>query len=274
MKNWVLLILLAAVPARAGFRLEEAFADLSKEAAEAAKKEKKRRIFPLEPVPALPGDAALPAAFDAPLAGLRDAALSAVSVDIAGRTWAVGAVPDAEYDDFYLVVTSGRERLLAALAPLKRFLSDGGVVVSGEDGPVLRLNARISLLHPINGTSVVAVDAAGGLKTRDSFMVGELVEALKAKGRGFKAGGLELHLFVLPEAAEGGAALSGERSIFLTRFDGMKSKGYALRESALAPGAAVRVAAYGRTLVLLKTADDRLLISDAGPVVSVASARP
>ncbi|MCR4296305.1 MAG: hypothetical protein NUW21_12280, partial [Elusimicrobia bacterium] len=173
--------------------------------------------------------------------------------------------PDAGYDDFYLVLTSGRERLLAALAPLKRFLAEEGVVVSGEDGPVLRLNARISLLHPINGTSVVAVDAAGGRKTRDSFTVGELVEALKSKGRSFKAGALELHLFVMPEAAEGGGRLSGERSIFLTRFAGMKSKGYALRESALAPGVPVRVAAFDRLLVLLKTADGRLVVSDAGP---------
>lgn len=265
MKSSILLLLLAVAPARAGFHLEDAFADLSKAAAEAAKKEKKRRIFPLAPLPALPGDAARPAALDEPLAGLRDAALSAVSVDIAGRTWDVGAVPDAGYDDFYLVLTSGRESLLAALAPLKRFLSNEGVVVSGEEGAVLRLNARISLLHPINGTSVVAVDAAGGVKTRDSFTVGELVEALKSKGRAFKAGGLELHLFVMPEAAEGGAALSGERSIFLARFAGMKSKGYALRESALAPGVPVRVAAFERLLVLLKTADGRLIVSDAGP---------
>ncbi|MCR4296829.1 MAG: hypothetical protein NUW21_14950, partial [Elusimicrobia bacterium] len=150
MKIWILLFLLAAAPARAGFRLEDAFADLSKAAAEAAKKEKRRRIFPVAPLPALPGDAALPAAFDAPLAEMRGAALSAVTVDIAGRTWDVGAVPDAGYDDFYLVLTSGGERLLAALAPLKRFLSDEGVVVSDEEGPVLRLNARISLLHPIN----------------------------------------------------------------------------------------------------------------------------
>lgn len=265
MKHWILLLLLAAAPARAGFRLEDAFADLSKAAAEAVKKEKRRKIFPLAPAPALPGDAALPAALDAPLAELRDAALSAVTVDIAGRTWDVGAVTDAGYDDFYLVLTSGRERLLAALAPIKRFLAEEGVVVSGEDGPVLRLNARISLLHPINGTSVVAVDAAGGRKTRDSFTVGELVEALKSTGRAFRAGGLELHVFVMPEAGEGGARLSGERSIFLTRFAGMKSKGYALRESALAPGVPVRVTAFGRVLVLLKTAGGRLSVRDAGP---------
>ncbi len=260
----VLLLLLAAAPASAGFRLEDAFADLSKAAAEAAKKEKKRKLFPLASVPALPGDAALPPVFDAPLAELRDAALSAVTVDIAGRTWDVGATADAEYDDFYLVLTSGRERLLAALAPLRRFLRDEGVVVSGEEGPVLRLNARISLLHPINGTSVVAVDAVVGRKTRDSFTVGELVEALKSKGRAFRAGDVELHLFLQSEAAAGGSALSSERSIFLARFAGMKSKGYALRESALAPGVPVRVPAFGRVLVLLRSADGRLIVSDAG----------
>lgn len=274
MKNWVLLILLAAVPARAGFGLEAAFADLSKAAGEAAKKAKKRKIFPLAPAPAYESDASLPAVLDAPLAELQDAGLSAVTVDIAGRAWDVGAAADEEYDDFYLVLTSGRERLLAALAPLKRFLSDEGVVVSGDSGPVLRLNARISLIHPINGTSVVAVDAAAGRKTRDSFTVGELVEALKSKGRAFRAGDLELHLFVQPEAAAGGTRLAGERSIFLARFAGMKSRGWAMRESALEPGKPVRAEAFGRTLVLLKTGEGRLVVRDAGPAVSVASARP
>lgn len=274
MKNWVLLILLAAVPARAGFSLEAAFADVSKAAAENAKKAKKRRIFPLAPAPAYESDAALPAVLDAPLAELRDAALSAVTVNIAGRTWDVGAAPDAEYDDFYLVLTSGRERLLAALAPLKRFLSGEGVVVSGEDGPLLRLNARISLIHPINGTSVVAVDAAAGRGTRDSFTVGELIEALKSKGRAFRAGDVELHLYVQPEAAAGGAGLSGERSIILARFAGMKSRGWAMRESALEPGKALRAEAFGRTLVLLKTGEGRLVVRDAGPAVAIASARP
>lgn len=265
MKNWVLLALLAAVPARAGFNLEGAFSELTLTAAEAAKKAKKRKIFPLAPVPALPADAGLPAAFDAPLTELRDAALAAVTVDIAGREWSVGAATDPEYDDFHLVLTSGAERLLAPLAPLKRFLCEEGVVVSGEDGPVLRLSARISLLHPINGTSVVAVDAAGSRKNRDSFTVGELVEALKSKGRAFRAGDLELHLFVQPEATADGSALSGERSIFLTRFAGMKSRGWAMRESALEPGKPVRVQAFGRTLVLLKTAEGRLIVRDVGP---------
>lgn len=264
MRNFVLLALLAAAPARAGLNLEAVFADLSKAAAEAAKKAKKRKVFPLVPAPALASDAALPALLDAPLAELRDAALSAVAVDIAGREWAVGPATDAEYDDFYLVMTSGGERLMAALAPLSRFLREEGVVVSDEDGPVLRLTARISLLHPINGTTVLAVDASGGRKNRDSFTVGELIDAVKSKGRAFKAGELDLHLFVQPEVSADGSALSSERSIILARFAGMKSRGWALRESALEPGRHARVQVFGRILVLLKTADGRLSVRDAG----------
>ncbi|MEQ1919501.1 MAG: hypothetical protein ABL955_09890 [Elusimicrobiota bacterium] len=265
MNNWVLLVLLAALPARAGLGLEGAFAELSKSAAGAAQKAKKRKIFPFLPVPALEADASLPVVLDAPLPELRDAAMSAVTVYTAGREWTVGATTDEEYDDFHLVLTSGARRLLAPLAPLRRFLSDEGVVVSGEDGPVLRLNARISLLHPINGTSVVAVDAAGGQKTGGSFEVGELIDALKSKGRAFSAGDLELHLFVQSEAAADGKDLSGERSIFLARFAGMKSRGWAIRESALAPGKPVRGQAFGRILVLLKTEGGRLIVRDAGP---------
>ena len=264
MKNWVILALLVAVPARAGLSLESSFAELTLTAAEAAKKAKKRRIFPLAATPALAADTALPPVLDAPLAELRDAALSAVTVDIAGREWKVGAVTDEEYDDFYLVLTSGAERLIAALSPLGRFLEPAGVVVAGEDGPVLRLNARISLLHPINGTTVIAVDAAGGSKTRDSFAVGELIAALKAKARVFTAGDQELLLYVQPEAAGGGTRI-GERSIFIARFAGMKSRAWAIRESALDDGAPVRVEAAGRILVLLKTTDGRLVVRDAGP---------
>ncbi len=263
MRIWVLLLLLA-VPARAGFDPESAIFQLSAPAAEAAKKEKKRKIFPLAPIPALPADFNLPKALDEPLAALRDASLAAVSVTIAGIDWNVGATTDAEYDDFHLVLTSVNDRLLAPLSPLGRFLESAGVVVSDEDGPVLRLNARISLLHPINGTSVVAVDAAGGSKKKDSFTVGELVDALKAKGRSFKAGDQELHLFVQSEASADGKRL-GERSIYLARFSGMKSRAWALRESALEPGKPVRVFAAGRVLVLLKTADGRLIVRDAGP---------
>lgn len=261
---WVLLLLLAA-PARAGFDLEASFSQLSATAAEQAKKSKKRKIFPLAPIPALAADLNLPKALDARLAELRDASLAAVSVTIGGRDWKVGAATDAEYDDFHLVLTSAADLLLAPLAPLGRFLESAGVVVSDEDGPVLRLNARISLLHPINGTSVVAVDAAGGSRKKDSFTVGELVEALKAKGRSFKAGDQDLHLFVQSEASADGKRL-GERSIYLARFAGMKSRGWALRESALEPGKPVRVFAAGRVLVLLKTTDGRLIVRDAGPV--------
>ena len=265
MRNWALIALLAAVPARAAFDFEAAIAQLSKEAVEAAKKEKKRKIFRLAPVPALPSDAARTPVLDTPLAGLRDAALSAVTVELAGRKWSVGPTTDEGYDDFFLVLTSGAERLIAALSPLGRFLEPAGVVVSDEDGPVLRLNARISLLHPINGTTVIAVDAAGSRKNRDSFTVGELVESLKAKGRAFTAGDQQFHLFVSPVASADGTSLSSERSIFLTRFAGMKSRGWALPESALAPGVPARVTASGRILVLLKTADDRLIVRDAGP---------
>lgn len=264
MRIWLLLVLLAAAPARAGFQLEGAFADLSRAAAEAAKKERSRKINPLWPLPALPSDAALPAALDAPLAGLRDASLTAVTVDLAGRRWAVGATVDGEYDDYYLVLTSGGERVLAPLAPLGRFFEDGGVLVSDEDGPVLRLSARLSLLHPINGTSIVALAPEGGRGGRDSFTVGELIEGLKAKGRAFRAGGVELHLFVQAEAAADGSRLSNERSIFLARFDGMKTRAWAMRESLLVPGKPVRARAFGRMLVLLRTADGRLIVRDAG----------
>lgn len=260
---WVLLVLLVA-PARAGFDLEASFTQLSTTAAEAAKKAKKRKVFPLAPVHALPADMNLPKALDARLDGLRDASLAAVSVTIGGRDWKVGAATDAEYDDFHLVLTSAVDLLLAPLSPLGRFLDSAGVVVSDEDGPVLRLTARINLLHPINGTSVIAVDAAGGSRKKDSFTVGELVEALKSKGRAFRAGDQELHLFVQPEASEDGKRL-GQRSIYLARFAGMKSRGWALRESALEPGKPVRVFAAGRVLVLLKTADGRLIVRDAGP---------
>lgn len=258
------LVVLLAVPARAGFDLESAISELSAPAVAAAKKEKKRKIFPLAPVPALPADFNLPKSLDAKLAELRDKSLAAVSVTIAGVDWHVGATTDAEYDDFHLVLRSAAACMLAPLSPLGRFLDDAGVVVHGEDGPVLRLNARISLLHPINGTSVIAVDAAGGSKKKDSFTVGELVEALKSKGRAFKAGDQELHLFVQPETSADGRKL-GEPSIYLARFSGMSSKGWALRESALEPGRPVRVYAAGRILVLLKTTDDRLIVRDAGP---------
>lgn len=265
MKPWCLAFLLAAVPARAGFDFEAAVSDLSRVAAAAAQKSKQRKIHPLEPVPALATDAALPAILDAPLAELRDASLSAVTVELGGRSWSVGAAPDAEYDDFYLVMTSAGERLLAALSPLGRFLEDAGVVVSDDEGPVLRLTARISLLHPISGTTVVAVDASGGRRSRDSFTVGELIEALKTKGRSFRAGEKELHLFVQPEVARGGASLTSVRTIFIARFSGLRSSAYALRESALSSGAAVRVRAYGRILVLHKTPNGRLIVRDAGP---------
>lgn len=265
MRIWVLVALLA-VPARAGFDPESAIFQLSAPAAAAAKKEKKRKIFRLAPVPALPADFNLPKALDEPLAALRDASLAAVSVTIGGKDWKVGVVSDAEYDDFHLVLTSGQDRLLSPLSPIGRFLEPAGVVVSDDDGPVLRLNARINLLHPINGTSVIAVDAAGGSKSKDSFTVGELVEALKSKGRAFRAGDQELHLFVQPESSADGSRL-GERSIYLARFAGMKSRGWALRESALEPGKPVRVFAAGRVLVLLKTTDGRLIVRDAGPVL-------
>lgn len=262
MRRWTLLVLLAAVPARAGFDPEAAISELSAPAAASAKKEKKRKIFPLAPLPAQPGDSNLPKALDARLAELRDSSLAAVTVTIAGVDWRVGVATDGEYDDFHLVLTSAAERLLAALSPLGRFLEPAGVVVSDEDGPVLRLNARISLLHPINGTTVVAVDAEGGKKNRDSFTVGELIESLKAAGRAFSAGDQELHLFVQPEVAADGT-LRTERTIYLARVAGMKSRAWALREAALEPGKPVRVCAAGRILVLLKTTDDLLIVRDA-----------
>jgi len=83
MRHWLLLALLAAVPARAG--LEATFADLSSAARDMAKKGKRRKIFPLVPFPALHLDAALPAVLVAPIATLRGAALSAVTAEISGR---------------------------------------------------------------------------------------------------------------------------------------------------------------------------------------------
>lgn len=267
MRSLALSCLLAAVPLRAA-PLEDALEDAAaavRSARAAAAKEKKRRVFPLPAAPALPGDVSAPLLLDAPLADLRDGALSAVATEISGRTWKVGVTADPGWDDFYLVLTSGSDRLLAPLSPLGRFLEPEGVVVSDDEGPVLRFNARISLLHPINGTTVIAVDAENARAGRDSFTVGELVDALKATGRSFKAGRDEMLAFSLSEAAEGGARLSGERSILLARLDGTKTRAWWVRESALTPGLPVRAAVAGRVLVLLKTADGRLVIRDAGP---------
>ncbi len=260
------LLLALAMPVRAEFDLENVFAQASDaaKARAAAAKEKKRRVFPLETAPARPAEFSAPLALDAPLSELRDGPLEAVRVTIDGKDWLVGVTADAGFDDFYLVLTAGGERLIAPLAPIGRFLEDGGVVVSDDEGPALRLSARISLLHPITGTTVIAVDPAGGKASKDSFSVGELVDALKAKGRGFKAGDQDIHAFVLSEAEEGGAALSAERSIVFVKFAWTKTKAFSVRESALQPGTPVRVNAFGRILILNKTVDGRLVVRDAG----------
>lgn len=259
-----LVLLLLSTTARADV-LETALAEASAAVKASAAKEKRRRIFPLALAPALAAELAAPTVLDVPLAELRDGPLSAVSAEVAGRAWTVGITMDSGWDDFYLVLTSGADRLLAPLAPIGRFLDRDGVVVSDDEGPVLKLRARVSLLHPIDGTSVVAVDATGGTPSKDSFTVGELIESLRAKGRAARVAGQEIYAFSITEAADGGAALSGERTLVLMHSAGMRTKGFAVPESALEPGRPARASAFGRILILLRTADDRLQIRDAGP---------
>jgi hypothetical protein len=258
------LILCLAFPAWGGDSLEEAVERASAAAAEARKKEAKRRVFPLGLVEAGPAAAALPLLLDARLDDLRDGMLDVVSAEVGGRSWKVGMAPDEGYDDFFIVLSAGADRLVAPLAPLGRFLSSEGVVVSDEEGPVLRLNARISLLHPINGTTIVAVDA-GKPGDKDSFTVGELIAALGEKGKAFRAGKTDFVVLMGREVLNGGAVLADEETIFIARNDGARSKGWAVRESALAAGAPASVSAGGRILSLEKTADGRLLVRDAGP---------
>lgn len=255
----LLILLLCAPPAAAAPALLPAYAELSGLARHlAAAKAPKRKVFPLALQPAAP--ARTPPLLDAPLSELRDAPLSAVTATVAGRAWTLGVVTDADYDEFFVVLRSGGDTVVSPLAPLGRFLEKGGVVVSGDEGPLLRLNARISLLHPINGTSIVAVDAEDG--SRDDFTIGELVEALKARGRAVAAGRRTYHVFVLPEAENG--SLSAERSVYLVRIAGTRTRGYAVRESALEPGRPYRIVMGEQALTLLKTTDDRLVIRDAG----------
>lgn len=249
-------LLLCAFPASAQLTLESALRNLSQGALRhaAAAKAPKRRVFPLTLTPAAPAQD--PLLLDEPLSGLRDRALSAATVELAGRSWSVGVVTDADYDEFYAVLRSGGDTIVSPLAPLGRFLDDTGVLISDDEGPVLRLNARISLLHPINGTSIVAVDAEDGSK--DSFTVGQLVEQLKARGHVVTVGRATYHLFVLPEAD--GDRLSAERSLYLVRIAGTRTRGYAVRETALRPGIPYRVTMGPDSLTLLKTADERLVI--------------
>lgn len=252
-------LLLCAFPASAQLTLESALRNLSQGALRhaAAAKAPKRRVFPLTLTPAAPAQD--PLLLDEPLSGLRDRALSAATVELAGRSWSVGVVTDADYDEFYAVLRSGGDTIVSPLAPLGRFLDDTGVLISDDEGPVLRLNARISLLHPINGTSIVAVDAEDGSK--DSFTVGQLVEQLKARGHVVTVGRATYHLFVLPEAD--GDRLSAERSLYLVRIAGTRTRGFAVRETALRPGIPYRVTMGPDSLTLLKTADERLVIRSA-----------
>lgn len=262
-----LLLVLAASAAQAEVSFEALLADVSasaKAAKEALAKEKNRRVFPLAARPALPSDISAPLLLDVPLSVLRDGPLNAVDADIGGRHWTVGVTADAGWDDFYLVLTLAGDRILVPLAPIGRFLEPAGVVVADDDGPVLRLNARISILHPINGTSVVAVDVENG-RAKDSVSVGELVEALKAKGRPLKLGDQEVHVFSLTEAAEGGKSLSAERAIVFARIAATKTKAWSIRESALEPGRPVRAELASRLVVVLRTVDGRLVVRDAGP---------
>ncbi len=266
MKLALPLLLLAAVPASAQPSLSAAHASLSQLASRhlAAARTPPRRVFPLALTPVAPPSTAL--LLDAPLAALRDRPLSAMSATVGGRDWTLGVVTDAAYLDFFVVARSGAETVVEPLAPMGRFLESGGVVVSDEDGPGLRLNARINILNPLNWTSIVAVDADGGRAAgRDSFSVGEFVESFKATGRVFRAGDQEFHLFVMPVAAAGGASLSAERSVFLVRIAGTRTRAWAVREAALETGRAYQASISGRALFLLKTADDRLVIRDAGP---------
>jgi hypothetical protein len=250
-----LLALLLCASAASAEPLSPVYAGLTRHLA--AAKAPARKVFPLALRPAVP--AQTPLLLDVPLAELRDAPLSAVSVEADGRTWSLGIVTDADYDEFFVVLRSGAETIVSPLAPLGRFLERGGVLVEGEDGPLLRLNARISLLHPINGSSIVAVDAEDG--SRDAFTIGRLVEALKLRGRAVRAGEHVYHLFVLPVAANG--ALSAERHVFLIRIAGTRTRGYAVREDALEPGRTYGVTVGETALTLLKTGDGRLVIRSA-----------
>jgi hypothetical protein len=250
-----LLALLLCASAASAEPLSPVYAGLARHLA--AAKAPARKVFPLALRPAAP--AQTPLLLDVPLAELRDAPLSAVSVEADGRRWSLGVVTDADYDEFFVVLRSGAETIVSPLAPLGRFLERGGVLVEGEDGPLLRLNARISLLHPINGSSIVAVDAEDG--SRDAFTIGRLVEALKLRGRAVRAGEHVYHLFVLPVAANG--ALSAERHVFLIRIAGTRTRGYAVREDALEPGRTYGVTVGETALTLLKTGDGRLVIRSA-----------
>lgn len=249
------LALLLCASAAAAEPLPPLYAGLARHLA--AAKAPARKVFPLALQPAAP--AQTPLLLDVPLAELRDAPLSAVTVEADGRSWTLGVVTDADYDEYFVVLRSGGETVVSPLAPLGRFLERGGVLVEGEDGPLLRLNARISLLHPINGTSIVAVDAEDG--SRDAFTIGRLVEALKLRGRAVRAGEHVYHLFVLPVAVDGG--LSAERHVFLIRIAGTRTRGYAVREDALEPGRPYRVVVGETPMTLLKTADERLVIRSA-----------
>lgn len=251
MRPLAFAVLLCAQPASAALDLPAALI------AEAKAVRGSRKIFPLSLTPVAPAPG--PALLDVPLSELRDRPLSAVRATIGGREWTIGVATDAGYDDFYLVLRSGTEFVMAPLQPVGRFLDNDGVVVGDADGPYVRLHARLSLLHPVNGISIVAVDA-GGVPGRDSFTVGELVDGLKASGRSFRASNKEFHVFVEPEAADGGRRLTGERSIFITRFAGTRTRAWAVRESALQPGVPYRVTVADSPLVILKTVDGRLVI--------------
>lgn len=250
-----LLALLLCVSAAAAEPLSPVYAGLTRHLA--AAKAPARKVFPLALQPVAPAQA--PVLLDVPLTELRDAPLSAVTVDADGRTWGLGVVTDADYDEYFVVLRSGAETIVSPLAPVGRFLERGGVLVEGEDGPLLRLNARISLLHPINGTSIVAVDAEDG--SRGAFTVGQLVEALKRRGRAVRCGEHVYHLFVMPVAA--GGALSAERHVFLIRIAGTRTRGYAVREDQLEPGRSYRVTVGETAMTLLKTTDGRLVLRQA-----------
>lgn len=257
-----LLVLLAAAPARADFDLgAPALAQLDGVVA-SARSVGKRRLYTLEESPAAPGDGSLPEVFSAPLTQLRDAALSVAAVEAAGRRWTVGVATTPGYDEFYLVLTSGGERVLEGLRPLRRLLAPGGLRVFRAGGPLLRLAARLSLRRPTVDTVLLAQDEAGGTIAR--FTAGELIGAWLERSRVITAGPLELRLFVQSEVDEDGSSVSTERSIYFARFAGRDTQGWAIREATLEPGVAVRVRVHGRILVLLKTRDDRLVVRDAG----------
>lgn len=183
---------------------------------------------------------------------------------LGARNWSTSLATDAQFKQFYLLLTQ-RDGLL--LHPVRDFneLRGEGVVVPLDPATSYRFKVSVYIFDPVRGSTLHIKPANGSRGPSHQLSTGEVLDLLRSKSFVFNVSGNEYWLLYATDVDPQTGRFAQTRTLVFFHENGINSKAWHLGDDSLKPGVPMRMQLGDVPITLLRTPDGMLRLHESVP---------